>query len=145
MVAESTTKKENRRKPREKPSNNDGKMIQPTLSSFMELKSGLVGLRNSGGENAPSTPTRKEEEGQGPLPDNKNGSSVLGKGLWPRKLKSGSLEHILWQKVRFQDTGGGCMSGSPGNEENRTAMVPRIVAKETPSPEREKGEKFAGK
>ena len=142
-MAESTTKKENRRKPRGKPSNNDGKMIQPTLSSFMELKSGLVGLRNSGGENGPSTPTRKEEEGQGPLPDNKNGSSVLGRGLWPRKLKSGSSEQILWQEVRSQDTGGGCISGSPGNEES-TTMVPRNVIKEMPSPERDKGEKFTG-
>ena len=66
----------------------------------------------------------------------KTGSPDNGKGLWPRRLKSGSPEQILWQEVQHQDKGDDCPPGREGSEE--TAILPRLGLR-LASPEVEKG------
>ena len=96
-----------------------------------------MGLESSDREKMPSTPTRTDVEEQGPPPANNTGSPDTGKGLWPRKLKRGSPEHILWQEVQGQDKGD-CQPGRPGKEE--TAAAPRCGHRMAPS-EGDRGEK----
>ena len=93
------------------------KMIQPTLTSFMSVRSGLKGPQDKeGGQSKPSNPFKTQAQGQG-LPEEANTDSLgeFGEGGGrPWVTLPGSPEHNLLSEARVGNPGVG---HRPGKQE----------------------------